>query len=121
MAKKPTKKKAAKKVMKTITLNILAEDIRTTDYTNSSNCAITRALRRAGIWAEEGGGSIYHNDRSLEKRYIDTPEDLHEKVKRMYAHVEKEMGKQSYWGKGCEQLGPLEPADFDYELEVPDN
>jgi hypothetical protein len=42
--------------MSEITLNILASDIEETDYSNSDDCAITRALRRAGKlgWKDTG-------------------------------------------------------------------
>ena len=66
--------------MKTIELNILAKDIETTSYMNSYDCAITRAMKRKGIEAQECGGEISNskNDR------IPTPKSLAERVKGMY-------------------------------------
>lgn len=98
--------------MKTITLNILAEDIKTTDFTNARECAISRSLRRSGLEQIECGGSIGLNIIDAEK--IRTPEELMTKVKRMYKAANAPFFN-------FVQLEPLEPQDFTYSLEVPDN
>lgn len=111
--------------MKTITLQILAEDIRNSEYTNSRDCAITRGLYRAGLDAHEGGGQIVNN--SAEEHYwidtpIDTPNDLTQKVMGMYAFVDKSKylsaeEKAVMWCNAPE----IEPQDFEYQLEIPDH
>ena len=101
--------------MKTITLNILAEDIKTTDYTNSDKCAITRALRRAGLGAHEGGGGeIWHDSYGS---YIKTPVQLCNKVRSMY----KSLDPEKWIGPTDSNLPCIEPQDFTYSLEIPNN
>jgi len=95
--------------MKTITLNILAEDIRTTNYYNSFGCAITLSLRRANLNAKEIGGEIQE---TLSYESIKTPIDLDEKVRAMYKSVCAEIGQD---------LEAIEPQDFTYSLEIPDD
>lgn len=97
--------------MKTVTLNILAEDIKTTNYSNSSECAITRALNRAGIEAHECGFGIKTKEG---KELAKTPAPLLAKVMAMY-------GCKSYYptqNSQKESLEPIEPQDFSFELEL---
>lgn len=55
--------------MSTITLTILEEDIRTTDYTYSKDCAITRAMRRAGFpYGKDCGSYLIIDDYTLIRR-----------------------------------------------------
>lgn len=97
--------------MKTIQITILAEDIRTSSYTNADDCAITRALKRAGLDAFEGGSYIKSG-----LDYIKTPDDLAERVKGMYKSLEPEK-----WIGPTDSLIPIiEPADFTFDLEIPD-
>ena len=96
---------------KTIEIQILAEDIRTSNYVNPEDCAMTRALRRAGIKACEVGGSIQpDNGVNCFGRRITTPDGLKEPVKQMYAFIEPG------WGK----IEKVEPEDFTFSLEVPE-
>lgn len=99
--------------MKTIQITILAEDIRTSSYTNPDDCAMTRAIKRAGLDAFEGGGYI-----ELGLDYIKTPKNLAERVKGMYKSLEPE----KWIGRPTDSLIPIiEPADFTFDLEVPDH
>jgi len=88
--------------MKTIQITILAEDIRTTKYCNFEECAITKALHRAGIKKYEFGGEI---GRHILGKTIKTPNDLSDKVVSMYGYGNN----------------PIEPQDFRYDLEIPDD
>ncbi len=97
--------------MKTITINILAEDIRTTKFHKGQDCAITRALKHAGIDARHTGFSIQHN---TEFGSFSNPGDLAERVIGMYKFLNpSEIYGFNEW--------KAEPADFSFELEVPDN
>ncbi len=90
--------------MKTITLNILAEDFKETSFFNSSDCVITRAIKRLNNSKLTPSAIVlYHNDDINEG--VQYPQDLLNKVISMY-------------GQGDE---PLKPQDFTYSLEVPDN
>lgn len=51
--------------MKTIELNILAEDIRNTDFYKSKECALTKALKRANIDAVHTGFTSVHDSAIL--------------------------------------------------------
>lgn len=104
--------------MKTIELHILAEDIKTTDYYKGSDCAITRALKRAGLTkAKETGGDIEIKSPVLDIDYntslhlIKTPRDLSNKVREMYRYLDKLSSDGS----------KTEPEDFKYSLEIPDH
>jgi hypothetical protein len=104
---------------------ILASDFITSAYINTSDCAVTRALSRAGLgdWYE-GGGEIIQRGWSCR---IATPPELDSKVLRMYKTVDvntEKYGKHkslaALWTAENEQLfEPLEPADFEFELELP--
>lgn len=107
--------------MKTIKLKILAEDIKTTKYHWPNDCAITKALKRAGLSAHEGGGNIHldTNHWSL----ISTPLELRYKVLAMYAHADISWNRKSYpnkWTKEVAETGTLIPEDFEFTVEVPD-
>jgi hypothetical protein len=97
--------------MKIIKLLILAQDIRESDYCSPDDCAMTRALRRAGLKAWECGGTISRRELM---GFIDTPNELRAKVKGMYVSV-------GQLDSELEHVSPIEPADFEFELEVPDN
>lgn len=93
--------------MKTIELNILAEDIRNTDFYKSKECALTKALKRANIDAVHTGFTfVTKND-----EHIESPQPLVDKILEMYRF----MGKLQTKGV-C-----TEPQDFTFSLEVPDN
>lgn len=109
-----------------ITLCVLAEDIRTTNYSEAYDCAMTRALRRANIDAYECAGRIYCTrlSETMLSETIPTPEEMKEKVLRMYAHLdtsEEWLSKKKplKWTQVVVDKGTLEPADFTQELEVP--
>lgn len=93
-----------------ITIKILAEDIRTSDYTLPKDCAIYRALSRE-IDTEEiivGTRAIHYfsPSKSIDEKVafekVAFPIDLNDKVRDMY-------------------LKELEPQDFEYELDIPDH
>ncbi len=92
--------------MKTVTLQILASDILTTQFTNSEDCAITRALSRAGYpHMRHTGFEIASGKPGIDEVYYATndknPElvDLSDKVDMMYMNLEK-------------------PEDFEHTLEL---
>lgn len=73
--------------MKEVTLEILASDIKETEYTNSKDCAITRALARAGYPELEDQGLVIANKDSWEyviKRDNKKYAELSVKVADMY-------------------------------------
>jgi hypothetical protein len=94
------------------TLQILAEDILNSRYSEPDYCAITCAFRRTNLNMREGGGAI------LDKNYrfiMRTPKDLLDKVKAMYKFVDA-----SGWDQNQDaELVPIEPINFEYELEIP--
>ena len=87
-------------------IKVLAEDIRTTRFFDSHDCAITRALKRAGFADyEEAGGKIYDDRNSktvLSDKDNKVYHDMLIKVIKMY-------------GKSSETL---EPEDFEVELPL---
>lgn len=103
--------------MKTIELNILAEDFKNS-FLDLDNCAISSALKRAGINATHGGMEIIYHNPKLYSDSILSPDALNLKVRQMYAHVE---GSVDGWGDDVRILGTLEPQDFTFSIEVPDN
>lgn len=71
--------------MKQIELQILASDIRETSFINSTDCAITRALKRVGLPYEDAGISIQFEG-TCEDVNINQDEHskLSEKVRELY-------------------------------------
>jgi len=107
--------------MKTVKLHILAEDIKSTDFIDSTNCAITRALGRAGVDARHTGCTI--SDNETNKVLTTNLNGLEYKVIRMYAHLDKDWNKvecPNKWTRKCAELGTLEPSDFEFEIEIED-
>ncbi len=93
--------------MSQITLNILAEDIKTTNYTNCSDCAITRALQRGGYEGWKDTGLSIKNEKGEEViHYNENPQykNLSDKVVAMYGGVNF---LDSDFPK------PIEPEDFE--------
>lgn len=92
-------------------LHILAQDIRETHYT-SRDCAITRALHRAGRTDLRDAGIEILDEQS--KRIIGAGDsnylELRERVRAMYRGASEQV-----YGKGYEVL---EPQDFIYQLDI---
>lgn len=103
--------------MKEVVLTILAKDFAETDYSDAFNCAMTRALQRAGIDAREIGGTLRHN--LLPFTDIPTPLALKEPVREMYAYADKLPDKRKALKLQWASPG-IEPADFSFKLSVPD-
>lgn len=97
--------------MKEVELLILAEDIRNTDYCNSSNCAITRAIKRAGINGVHVG-SMLVQDLSTNKQIGYIPLGISTKVIQMYEGAGR-MGDPG-------DIIALEPVDFTTILTITD-
>lgn len=82
--------------MPEITLNILASDIKETDYYNSEDCAITRALSRAGRPdLQDVGRGIEYKDLNIINRFVTdwsnpSYQDLVETVLLMYGYKNPE-------------------------------
>lgn len=110
--------------MRKVKLEILAKDIEESRYTIARDCAITRALHRAGINAIHDGIGILEENEG--RNYIATNDDFqeaHEKVTNMYAAAayEKEIVQDDevffqFWNITKEQL--LKPEDFSFEVEL---
>ena len=105
--------------MKKVKITILASDILEGKYGYSKECAMTKAFRRAGLDIREVGGDIHSNwDSTI---IMPTPEDLEHRVLAMYAWADRnDQGKLSQWPLRGNFPTPIEPADFDYELTIPD-
>lgn len=88
--------------MKDITVEIKAEDILKNNYTDSSECAMTKALQRSGYPDFEDCLGLYNNYVGIETdiRY----DDIMRKVKGMYKYV-----SPKGWGI---DVKPIEPKDF---------
>lgn len=98
-----------------IKIQILAEDIRTSDYTNNTDCAIARAVKRILPLATKfaiGGDNITNYTYN---EYIIMPKELNDLVCGMYANLIPESWKNE------KDLKYIEPQDFEYELDIPDH
>ena len=73
--------------MITITLNILAKDIEETNYFNSDDCAITKALNRAGYEYLEHTGIDFLNKNKDISFNPENHTDLSWKVQDMYNKI----------------------------------
>jgi hypothetical protein len=96
-----------------VTIKILAEDIKNSNFHIAHDCAITIALRRANINGREIGGSI----RDVSNNYIThTPHELLRKVLGMY-YFDHELEVDVN-----DNLRPyiVPPEDFEFELDIPD-
>lgn len=104
--------------MKTVTLSILAKDIENTRYTDYHRCAMTLALRRAGLPMHEGGGGIYYDERIWDK-VCDTPPELERKVLSMYAFLDK--GREHTWTIDNTPVKPIKPRNFKFKFTFDDS
>lgn len=98
------------------TIKILAKDIKQTEYASENHdCAITRALRRAGYKMHDVGIGIMTDKGEkwvVIDDYSETYQDMRKKVAQMYRHYGKEI-------PGC--LGTIKgipPKDFEVELSL---
>lgn len=99
--------------MKKITLEIKAEDIMSSSYMNCEDCAITRALHRAGYTNCKDTG-LYIEDENYNNIIgggNKTYDVLVERVMGMYSHKNK---REYTNGKGV--VKPIKPIDFTHEL-----
>lgn len=81
--------------MAKIKLQILAKDILSSQYTDSSNCAITKALARAGYPEYEDAGTGICIEDTLDEVVNDSNETyrkLRDKVQNMYDYKETHEG-----------------------------
>jgi hypothetical protein len=114
--------------MAKVKLQILASDIRKNRYSSWTSCAMTKAFQRAGLPWEESGGSISTPISKGNVFIMKTPQDLDRKVIGMYFSLNPHWdfsdikGKwNGQWGEHLRNLQPIEPADFEYYLEIPEN
>jgi hypothetical protein len=100
--------------MPIVKLQILATDIIDSNYFDSGDCAITRALKRAKLDMREGAGEILHGAKSYScfQLVMNTPPELENKVLGMYKYVNPQFSAI---------YPPIEPQDFEFELNLPDN
>lgn len=100
--------------MRKVTLEIRAEDIRNTRYDRANECAITKALQRAGIDGRDCGFSIALN--SNEKEIIDHRDPdyarLTRRVVAMYGYV------RNIPEHLVNKANMEEPQDFSVELNL---
>ena len=104
-----------------VTLEILASDILETSYTDARDCAITRALARAGfpnyrecgteIVDREVDGENYKYDIKLLKAKSKRYQKLSNRVKSMYAFTGQYFGPD---------MVKTKPADFKVVLNLKD-
>lgn len=92
--------------MKTIELQILKEDIMTTTYSDSTDCAITRALHRAGHSELHDSGENIRN-RENEIVSISDNHELSDRVVKMYKYVKYPSSSIS-----------IPPEDFTFSLKL---
>lgn len=104
--------------MKTITLNILKEDILENNYVNGRQCAVAKAARRAGlIDPMEGGACITFGLESNRDR-VSIPYSAYSKVIGMYAYLDG--GPSLSWNLNDDCKAEVqEPADFSFDIEIP--
>lgn len=99
--------------MPQLKFTILASDFEGTEYTNYDDCPITRALKRAGYNAYDGGLDIVISSEDSEREYIETPE--------YQALVLKVMGMYNSLGhglrKGGREIPPIPIEDFEVVLD----
>lgn len=102
--------------MRIVRIKILAEDIRTSDYTKTSDCAMTRAFKRANLDMRECGGQILKGSESFSsfEFIMNTPSELNNKVIAMYKYVAPYKNYEN-------TIDPMEPQDFEFDLNLPDN
>lgn len=101
--------------MKSVTLNILASDIRTTSYFDSINYPITRALNRAGYYNLYDTGMSIKD--SLHKRVTNSDQDNYHKLAHRVTAMFRSLGKlrPTLFPEGQHVE---EPADFSVTLQL---
>jgi hypothetical protein len=114
--------------MQKIVIQILASDIRESDYIEATDCAMTRAFHRAGLNMYEAGGEIKHS-RFIpvdDKHIINTPIALQLKVIGMYRQHAIETGAFVHAGlipdydkNTKHECPPIPIEDFEFEMEIP--
>ena len=106
--------------MQKVTLNILAQDIQETDYSEAHDCAITRALNRAGFvgYIDRGLDIVDDKNRVVIEQAWRADENtanqnsyslLGKRVIGMYGYLNKVYLSAKYTAQ--------EPKDFSVELE----
>lgn len=101
--------------MKTVTLTVLGKDIETSEYTNYLDCAVTRAIKRAGIEAHDGVDGIYMDDTpdfATRKRIGHIERPIYDHIIGMY----KSLGFYKF-SKEIESV-PIADYSFDVELDI---
>lgn len=96
--------------MPQLILQILEKDIRETNYINSNDCAITRAIRRAGYPLGKDSGSLSLDNDICIHYYNEDYNTFVDKVMGMYAGAGMRLTEGDI-KKGRE---PIEPADFEH-------
>ena len=101
----------------TLTLQILEEDIRETDYFNHEDCVITRALARAGRPDLYDDGELSKNDRTIAKTSNNQSYfDLVYKVLGMYKTIAKVRGVMNSLSGDSITVEALPIQDFEHTL-----
>ncbi len=97
-----------------IKAKILAEDIRNTNYFSIKDCAITRALNRAGYENWKDCGLVIKNGEGMEvvNESNEQYSRLSNKVIAMYGLKQMREDREGYLRE------PIEAEDFEFEIEV---
>lgn len=97
-----------------VILEFKAIDFQENGYTNCDGCAITTALKRAGVNGKDTGTCIIDSKgRVLTEKHDLTYYNLVRKVLGMYSFIDNE----EYFHSGVVIL-PIKPQDFTHELEI---
>lgn len=91
------------------TITILAEDIKTSDYMNTTDCAITRALERAGLHGckDNGRGIESNQGYNIVPHTLPAYKEMLSKVLGMYRTANKV--KDTVSDEGLGRIPPIIP------------
>lgn len=104
--------------MKTVTLNILKEDVLLNNYINGRDCAVARAAKRAGLLNPIEGGARISFGEELDRKHAKVPYPAYSRVLGMYAHLDS--GRSSLrWNLNEDCKAEVqEPADFSFDITI---
>lgn len=102
-----------------VILKILAEDIRTTDFGRYEDCAISKAVERAGYKGFHHDGFHIENDEGKHLN-LNSIDDLSMKVLHMYYHPSTIFSKKRFLHGVPDNITTIEPVDFEYTITIAD-
>lgn len=102
-----------------ILITILAQDILDSNYMDSEDCAITRALKRAGSDAIDQGTGITQYGVTIVPDMLPVYQNMRGRVMGMYKSAGKLADTQKEPGLGGPvPIKPEPPTDFSVELPI---